>query len=127
MDEIRLAQDIVSKAASKGAEVEVYFQLGRETQIQVIQGNVEKLSHAGNKGMGVRIIVDGSEGYAYTSDFSPGNVEKTWQSAYELAKVGDQDSLRGLPESGKIVEEDLEIYDGTIAQTPIDNKIGLFL
>lgn len=127
MDEIKLAQDIVSKAANQGAEAEVYFRVGRETEIQVDQGKVENLSHAGNKGIGVRIILDGSEGYAYTSDFSPGSVEKTWQSAFELAKVGDQDPYRGLPEPGKIVDEELEIFDGTLAQTPIAEKIAFAL
>jgi PmbA protein len=127
MDEIKLAQDIISKVSETGAEAEIYFQLGHETEIQVDQGKVEKLSHAGNKGMGVRIILDGSEGYAYTSDFSLESAEKIWQSAYELAKVGDQDPFRGLPDPGMLSDEDLEIYDGAVAQTPIDQKIAFAL
>jgi PmbA protein len=127
MDEIKLAQEIVSKVANQGAEAEVYFRVGHETEIQVDQGKVENLSHAGNKGMGVRIILDGSEGYAYTSDFSPESVEKAWQSAFELAKVGDQDPYRSLPQPGVILDEDLEIFDGTLAHTPIAEKIAFAL
>jgi PmbA protein len=127
MDEIRLAKEIVSKASVTGAEVEVFIQVGKETQIQVDQGKVEKLSHAGNKGLGVRIILEGSEGYAYTSDFSPGSVEKTWKSAYELAKVGDQDPHRSLPDPGEISDEDLKIFDERVGETPISQKIAFAL
>jgi PmbA protein len=127
MDEIKLAQDIVAKASTKGAEAEVYFQIGHETQIQVDQGKVENLSHAGNKGVGVRVIVDGSEGYAYTSDFTPESMDKIWHSAYELAKVGDHDPYRGLPDPEQVPDEDLEIFDRIIAETPIDQKIAFAL
>ena len=127
MDEQKLAENTVAKASTTGAEVEVYIQSGKETHIQVDQGKVENLSHAGNKGMGVRILMDGCEGYAYTSDFSDESVDKTWQSAYELAKVGDPDEFRGLPEVEEIREEELNIFDPSVSETPIQEKIEFLL
>jgi len=127
MDELKLAENIVAKASSTGAEVEVYIQTGRETRIQVDQGKVENLSHAGNKGLGVRVLLDGCEGYAYSSDFSDENLNQVWKSAYELAKVGDPDPYRGLPDAEEIRDEDLDIFDPSISETPIKEKIDFVL
>jgi PmbA protein len=127
MDKLKIAQDIISKASKSGAEVEVYMEVGHKTHIQVDQGKVEKLSRAGNKGLGVRILLDGSEGYAYTSDFSQESVESTWQSAYELAKAGDKDTFRGLPALQEMLKENLEIFDTKISETPISKKIDFTL
>jgi PmbA protein len=127
MNELKLAEEIVSKASATGAEVEVYFQIGRDTHIQVDRGKVEKLSQAGNKGLGVRVLIDGQEGYAYTSDFSPESVDQTWQAANKLAQVVDRDEYRGLPEPGLVSDEDLQIFDPVICETPIQQKIQLAL
>jgi PmbA protein len=127
MDQQKLAERIVAEASSQGAEVEVYVQSGRETRIQVEEGKVENLSHAGKKGMGVRVILDGCEGYAYTSDFGEESLKNTWQSAYELAKVGDSDEFRGLPDIEEVIQEDLEIFDPSTAETPINEKIDFLL
>ena len=127
MDEKKLVEEIVSSAQRQGVEVEAYVRVGRETQIQVDQGKVEKLSHATNKGLGVRILRDGREGYAYTSDFSPESVTRTWKSALELANVVDEDEFRKLPVLEKVPEDDLEIHDPVIAATSIEEKIKFAL
>jgi PmbA protein len=127
MDEQKLAERIVAEASSQSAEVEVYVQSGRETRIQIDEGKVENLSHAGKKGMGVRVILEDSEGYAYTSDFSDESLSKTWKSAYQLAQVGDADEFRGLPDVEQMIEQDLEIFDASTAETPINEKIDFLL
>ncbi len=71
MDYLQIAQDVVNQAQASGAEAEAYLSLGQQTNIRVDRGEVEKLSQAGSKGLGVRVIKDGQMGYAYTSDFSP--------------------------------------------------------
>ena len=86
MDYLELAKDIVGKASASGAEVEAYIQAGKKTEIRVGKGEVEKLSQSGSKGLGVRVIAEGGRvGYAYTSDFSPEGVERTWQGALAMA------------------------------------------
>ena len=69
MDYLQLAQDIATRAASEGAEAEAYIEIGQQGEILVDRQQVEKLSHSGSKGLGLRVIKDGQMGYAYTSNF----------------------------------------------------------
>ena len=81
MDYLKLARDIVSRAVERGVEAEAYINVGQNTEVNVDRGEVEKLSQAGAKGLGVRVIRDGKMGYAYTSDFTAGSIEKTIEAA----------------------------------------------
>jgi len=115
MDYLQITKEIVAKIAAQGVEGEAYIEEGSQSQVVVDQGKVEKLSHSGSKGLGVRVIREGKMGYAYTSDFSPESLEKTWQAALELADVADSDEYRRLPDPEDIPDEDLQIYDPAIA------------
>jgi len=86
MNYLELAQTIVTQAATDSVEVEAYLAVGSETTIQVRSGEVEKLSYAGSKGLGIRVIKAGQMGYAYTSDFSESSIAKTVATALTLLK-----------------------------------------
>jgi PmbA protein len=122
---LELVRDVVSKAAARAVEAEAIIIDSQETQIEYATGAVEKLSQSGSKGLGVRVIDGGRVGYAYTSDFAPESVEKTWQTAVELAAVASEDGFRRLPASQPISDENLEIYDPGFAGIRTEAKIDL--
>ncbi|MBI2844944.1 MAG: TldD/PmbA family protein [Chloroflexi bacterium] len=125
MDHLQLARDIVKSAAESGAEVEALVMESTTAFIQVNKGEVEKLSQAVSKGLGVRIIDHGRVGYAYTSDFSPPGLEGTWQGALALAKSADADENRSLPEAQPIPPAgDMGIYDPRFADYPTEAKVA---
>lgn len=123
MDYLALAKSVVQKAAAPGLEVEVIISEEKETSISVQAGLVEKLSQSGSHGMGVRVISNGQTGYAFTSDFSDASIEETWKSAVSLAKVATPDPFRKLPEPQPIPEDDLGIWDESLATIPTADKI----
>lgn len=122
-DYLELAKQIAAKAAADGAEAEVIITEVKESDVYVEGGNVEKLSQAGSRGMGVRVINGGKTGYAYTSDFSDASIEQTWRTAVELSEVATADEFRKLPEPEPIPNEDLRIYDASLAERSISEKI----
>jgi PmbA protein len=124
MDFLQIAHEVVNQASASGAQAEAYIALGSQTNIQVRQGEVEKLSYAGSKGLGVRVIVEGKMGYAYTSDFTPASLRKTVTAALDLATVADADPQRALPDPKPISPEDLAIYDPAMLQTPPEAKVA---
>lgn len=126
-DYLELAKSIVAKATTENTEVEVIITDSQETNIRVQNSAVEQLSQSGSTGIGVRVIQNGQQGYAYTSDFSEESIEQTWQTALTLAKVATADEYRKLPELQEIPDEDLEIFDATLANTPTEDKIALAL
>ena len=123
-DYLQLAQDVVRRAAARGVEAEAIVVDEQETLVRVDRGQVEQLSQAGSKGLGVRIIDGGRMGYAYTSDFSPEGIEDTWKAALDLAKVSTPDEYRTLPDPQPVPDEDLEIFDGELAQVPVEDKVA---
>lgn len=123
MDYLQLAKDVVAKASAKGVEAEALIMDELETNIQIGNGEVEKLSQSGSRGLGVRIIDGGRVGYAYTSDFSDDAIEKTWQTAIELAAISTPDEVRTLPDPQPIPDEDLEIWDASLEKVTAEQKI----
>lgn len=98
----------------------------KETNVEVRQGQVEKFSFAGSKGMGVRVIQnDGRMGYAYTSDFTEASVRRCTEQALALAEAADADALRRLPEPGeRPLQEPLDNYDATMETLPAEDKVA---
>lgn len=124
MDYLQLARDVVKRAAQSGAEVEALILESTSAFVQVNKGEVEKLSQAISKGLGVRIIDQGRVGYAYTSDFSAQGIEDTWQGALALAKSADADEYRSLPEPQLVPPAgDMRIYDPRFAEYSTEEKV----
>ena len=125
MDYLEFARDVVSQAVERGVEAEAYISVGQKTEVNVDRGDVEKLSQAGSKGLGVRVIRDGRMGYAYTSDFGTSSIGKTIDAAVALAEVADGDEYRSLPEPQPLPEDDLDVYDQAIVDLPIERKVEM--
>lgn len=125
-DYLELAKSVVAKATeASGAEVEVYINSGKETDINISGGEVEQLSQSSSQGMGIRVLKNGQTGYAYTSDFSEKSLEETWRAAVDLADVASPDEYRKLPDPEPIPDEDLKIWDETLADVSVEEKIAL--
>ena len=123
-DYLELAQDVVRRAARRGVEAEAIIIDQQQTIVRVDRGQVEQLSQAGSKGLGVRIIDGGRVGYAYTSDLTSGSIEETWQAALALARVATPDEHRALPDPQPIPDEDLEIWDPDLPGVSTEAKIA---
>lgn len=124
MNYAKLADKIVHKANATGAEAEAYIGVSKETSVQVRQGEVDKLSYAGSKGLGVRVIRDGRMGYAHTSDFGQNSIDNTVKAALSLAEIADADEFRSLPEPQPFSADDLAIYDPSLVTEKAEDKIA---
>ncbi|RLG48708.1 MAG: TldD/PmbA family protein [Thermoproteota archaeon] len=64
---------------------EARYQINRSTSLFMINGNIEALSNVSVAGISIRVIVNGSMGFASTND--PKNVDKAVESAIKGAKA----------------------------------------
>jgi PmbA protein len=122
-DYMKLAQDVVAKAASQGVDAEAIVTNEVETEIKVDRGEIEQLSQSGSLGLGVRVIKNGQTGYAYTSDFSENSIDDTVKAAIELADVVTADEHRQLPDPEPIPDDDLRIFDSEFEKVSTEQKI----
>ena len=63
---LALAERIVGQART-GEQVEAFLGRSQHTAVKVFDGAVESLSSADTQGVGVRVIVDGRQGFAYAA------------------------------------------------------------
>ena len=94
-----IARRAVEAAQSAGADdAEAWVEEAVTRQIRVYEANVESLTDAGSRGVGVRVFLDGRSGYAYGTDLSDEGVTALAAAANESAAVADPDEFGGLPE-----------------------------
>jgi len=123
----QLAKRIVQRAKKKGAkQAEAFLEVGRQSSCSVRDGEIEDLTEASSKGVGLRVITkDNRLGFAYTSDFEPASLDSFVDRALRLAQTAAPNKLNGLPtakELGKLGETG-ELYDQAVAELAGDWKI----
>ncbi len=93
-----LCAGVVERARKKGARVsEAFAERSRQASATVVNGEIEELSEAASKGVGLRVIVDGRLGFASTTDFSANALESLVERAVALARASAPDEANALP------------------------------
>ena len=93
------ARHAVEAAVAAGAsDAEAWAEESTSRRVRVYAGEVESLSDAGGRGIGVRAFVGTRAGYAYGTDLSDDGVGDTARAAREAAELADEDEYEGLPE-----------------------------
>ncbi|MCC6850418.1 MAG: TldD/PmbA family protein [Deltaproteobacteria bacterium] len=76
-------------------------------------GEIEKLTDARERRLGLRVFADASVAIAATADLSPGGLARFAADTVGLARVTAPDPLAGLPDPDALATEapDLDLYD----------------
>jgi PmbA protein len=89
----------VDAALDQGAdEAEAWVERSQSTEIRVYEGEVESLTEAGGRGVGVRALTGNRPGYAYGTDPTEAGLRSLARAAVEAAAVADPDEHAGLPD-----------------------------
>ena len=84
---------------SAGAsDADAWAEESSSRRVRVYAGEIESLSDAGGRGIGVRAFAGTRAGYAYGTDLSDEGVAETARAAREAAELADEDEYEGLPE-----------------------------
>ena len=98
MDLGKTAEQAVDAALSAGAgDAEAYVQDSVGREIRVFEGEVESLTEAGERGLGVRCWIDHRSGYAYGTELSDEGVGAIAAGAVEAARIADPDEFAAAP------------------------------
>jgi PmbA protein len=97
-----LAADVVAQATKAGAsDAEAIVREGDEFSVNVRMGEVETLKESGSRGLGLRVFLGKRSASASTSDLTPDGIRQLVEGAIALAKVTEEDTFNGLPETGE--------------------------
>ncbi|HLN82527.1 MAG TPA: DNA gyrase modulator, partial [Candidatus Binatia bacterium] len=125
-----LGADILSKAKAKGAtQGDVVMAESESFFVTVRMGEVEKISQAGEKRLGLRLFFGNSSASASTSDISQRSIEKLVDDTARMAKITAQDPHGGLPDRSALARElpDLDLIDESARSVSVDERIQLAL
>jgi PmbA protein len=109
-------------AATDGEQVEAYAEEERRTEVSALRGEVEGMTFAGSRGVGVRVIRDERLGYAWAADPTGDEVRAAVARARENAALAEPDPANVLPDVGP-VEPMPELYRAESASIPVDDKV----
>jgi PmbA protein len=113
--------------AQPGEQIEVIAMHSRDTEIRVYDGAVESFAAAESQGVGVRIVADGRQGFAYAGTFDESVLLETLSEARDNAVFGTFDEYLGLAEHDGVEPASLGLYDPSLLDFATDAKIDLAL
>ncbi len=123
---LELAQRVAA-AAGPGEEVEAYVAWHRSTEVRVYDGGIESLSVAESAGIGVRVIVDGRQGFAYVGNLAERSASEALSEARDNASFATPDEHVGLARPDEVAPVELELWRDALASVGTDDKIALAL
>jgi PmbA protein len=110
-----------------GEQLEVYVSRGVSTSVRAYDGEVEAFTQATSAGVGVRVVIDGRQGFASAGSLDPDIVAATLAEARDNARFAASDPFVGLAEPDQRPAPALDLWrDTTLALGP-DAKIDLAL
>jgi PmbA protein len=117
--------DAVVAQARGGEQLEAYVGRSTDTQVRVYRGEVEQLAVADSLGVGVRIVQEGRQGFAYCGTFDPEALAEAVNEARDNAAFGEPDDAAGLAEPDGVEPPDLDLWRPGLAAVPTDRKVAL--
>lgn len=124
-DLLTLLDSVVNRAGN-GENVEAYGIDSTEMTVKAYDGEVESLSSARTRGVGIRVMLEGRVGYAYTADTSDAALAETLEEAKVNAAVGTPDEANVLP--GPQAVQPLDgLFAPAFTQTSPEDKVDTAL
>lgn len=128
-DLLDLALDVAGRAAP-GEEVEAYVSRTRETDVKVFGRCVESLTVAERAGVGVRVIVNGRQGFAWAGSLDPDVADVALADARDNAEFATPDECQGvvtLEEASGAPAPVLDLWAEDVGQVRTEAKVELAL
>ena len=121
-----LARRIAGEAGA-GEEVEAFVSRGSVTRVRVHGGEVESLTQASSAGIGVRVVRDGRQGFAWAASHEDAVALEALAEARDNATYAEPDEWVGLATPDGVPAPDVELWRDGLAELSTDRKVELAL
>ena len=121
-----LARQVVGWA-NENEHVEAYVGCSRDIDVVVHGSEVESLSSAEIGGVGIRVVRDGKQGFAFAGSFDETVLRETLIDARDNASFATYDEFGGLAEPDGVEPADLDLWRPQLTATSTDRKVDLAL
>ncbi len=121
-----LAASVAARARPR-EQVEAFVSRSRTTTVRASGGDVESLSSATSAGIGVRVVVDGRQGFASAGSLDPEVVDEVVAEARDNAEFAAPDDANGLAEPDGVAPAPLDLVRPGVDRTPTEAKVSMAL
>jgi PmbA protein len=117
---------VLDGAVSGGAaDAEAYVHHGAELTVKAFGGEVESLTSAESRGIGLRVFGDSRMGFAYTSDLSEEGLRRLIDTALSACRVNEPDEHAGLPDA--VPNGDLDLVAADFDARSVEERVAMAL
>ena len=127
LDELLALGDRVVARAKPGEQIEAIVVNETDTEVRVFDGDVESFTSATSQGIGIRVINNQRQGFAWAGSLDPDVIDSTLSEARDNATFGSVDPDLDLAEPDGVPMAELDLYDESVNTFETDAKIALAL
>ena len=127
LDELLALGDRIVAQAKPGEQLEAIAVNEIDTEVRVYDGDIEQFTSATSQGIGIRVIADQRQGFAWAGSLDPSVIEETLAEARDNATFGSVDPDLALAEPDGVDMPELDLYEPAVAEFATDDKIALAL
>jgi PmbA protein len=118
------------RAALAGADgdeqAEAYAGESKRTEVRARRGEIDSLTSAASRGVGVRVLIGSRLGYAWAADPDPEEAKELLASARRAAEHATPDEANVLPEA-RPIEEIPALFRSSLVDLDPERKVSLAL
>jgi PmbA protein len=117
----------VAGAAGAGEQVEAFVGRSTSTSVKVHSGAIESLTQATSAGIGVRVIEDGRQGFAWAGSLDDDVVAEVLAEARDNVAYAQAEPWVGLAEPDGVEPPQIDLWREDLAAQPTERKVDLAL
>ncbi len=128
---------LANLAKADGVELELIVERGETLGLSVSQGKLEKFDSSNSQVGGLRVVMNGVEGYSWTESLDEKDLTAAYRDAIESAKFSARGNamrtaderakemieLWGIADGIQPVKEDSALFNDTLGKVSMDSKI----
>ncbi len=123
---LHVAAGVVDQA-KPNEEIEVACSFGRSTSVRVYDSELESLTTAENRAIGVRVLIDGREGFASAGTLDADVVATMLNEARDNAQFAEADPFVGIAQPDGVEAMEVDLWRDAVESTPNADKIAMAL
>ena len=123
---LAIAESVVAMAAP-GEDIEVVVAHERETEVRAYEGEIESLTSAESRGIGVRVVRNGRQGFAYAGTLDTDALVEVIGEARDNVEFATPDEHCAVAEPDGVPATDLDLYRSALVDHPAEEKVAIAL
>jgi PmbA protein len=127
VDDLLTLVSRIAEQARPGEELEVYASRGVETDVRAYDGEIEQLSSAASAGVGIRVVADHRQGFAYAGTLDVEAIAETLAEARDNATFATPDEHLGLARPDDVAAAALDLWDDSLSSLSTSAKVEMAL